>query len=871
MHSGVTGVVAMRYNVYVDTAARFVADLYAALCRGNLLGEAVTVGRKILHNQPLREIGARPVTLQDWCVPVVFEAAAVPLFTAPVAEETPKLQLGEQENTNLDPELPRTPDVGFYGRDETILALDRAFDTEKIVLLHAYAGSGKTTAAAEFARWYSQTGGVPGPVLFTSFERYLTLTQVLNKLEYFFGPLLEQNGIHWLALDDKDRRLIALQLLKQIPILWIWDNVEPIAGFPKGSQSAWTGEEQEDLLNFLRDIRDTQARVLLTSRRREEDWLGMLPTRIAVGPMPMLERAQLAEALVKKQGGKLKELSLLNPLLEFTQGNPLTITVLVGQAVRDRLTTKREIDDFVTKLRRGEARFADEAAEGRSKSLGASLGYGFEHAFDESQRKQLALLHFFQGFVNVEVLTWMGDPKADWCLAEIRGLSREAGTALLDRAAEVGLLDALGGGYYRIHPALPWYFKSLFDAAYPTEPKPPGSSPQAAARAFVEAMGELGNYYHAQYGDGNREVIGALTAEEANLLFARSLARRHGWWHRIISNMQGLGELYGHTGRRAEWVRLVEEIVPDFVDPETNGPLSGREEKWSLVTQYRVHLAKETRQWKKAEELQKARVEWNRKAAAPFLEADPKTLTDAHRNTVRTLMASLHDLGEIQRKGGDTQCVQAYEASLAIAEQIEDRPGAATCAYNLGSAYEEIDTIRDLKEAESWYCRSYDLRDDNQGHGRCLTQLGYIALERFKEAKATEEPGEVLLKHLQDAERYYLQALELIPANAVNDRAVAHTVLGNIYGHAGQIDQSLQHNRDAIRLHEAGGNIYVAGQTRSNAAVFLLNAGRLEDAQAYALAALRNFQTFGDRAAGEIQNTQNLIQTIETAIKNRNG
>ena len=42
---------------------------------------------------------------------------------------------------------------------------------DPIVLLHAYAGSGKTTTAAEFARWYALTGGVDGPVLFTSFEQ----------------------------------------------------------------------------------------------------------------------------------------------------------------------------------------------------------------------------------------------------------------------------------------------------------------------------------------------------------------------------------------------------------------------------------------------------------------------------------------------------------------------------------------------------------------------------------------------------------------------------------------------------------------------------------------------------------------------------
>jgi len=75
------------------------------------------------------------------------------------------------------------PDTGFFGRDETLLALDRAFDEQQIVLLHAYAGSGKTTTAAEFARWYKLTGGIKGPVLFTSFEQHLPLVRVLDKLE----------------------------------------------------------------------------------------------------------------------------------------------------------------------------------------------------------------------------------------------------------------------------------------------------------------------------------------------------------------------------------------------------------------------------------------------------------------------------------------------------------------------------------------------------------------------------------------------------------------------------------------------------------------------------------------------------------------
>jgi hypothetical protein len=485
MDEGVAGVVAMRYNVYVVTAAQFVADLYASLTQGHTLGEAVTLGRKQLHAQPLRTIAYDPRPLQDWPVPVVYEAAPIPLFPKPAEEAalTIHLTAGDSatlERGALDPALPPRPDAGFFGRDETLLALDRAFDTQPIVLLHAYAGSGKTATAAEFARWYALTGGIEGPVLFTSFEQYQPLARVLGQFGLIFGPALEAAGINWLALDDGDRRTVALQVMQQVPVLWIWDNVEPVMGLPskpcEGSEpsqgSAWSTAEQRELADFLRAARNTRAKFTLTSRRDERDWLGNLPRRITIPPMPMQERVQLARALAEKQGRRLTEVDDWQPLLRFTRGNPLTITVLVGQALRDGRTTREQIEAFVDQLRAGEGAFEDEKSEGRSKSLGASLSYGFEHAFGEAERKQLALLHFFQGFVNVDVLRVMGDPKMDWCLPEVRGLTREDAIALLDRAAEVGLLTPHGGGFYTIHPALPWYFKSLFEQHYAPTPSP---------------------------------------------------------------------------------------------------------------------------------------------------------------------------------------------------------------------------------------------------------------------------------------------------------------------------------------------------------------------------------------------------------------
>ncbi len=108
-------------------------------------------------------------------MPVIFESFPIRLF--PPKEQRPKLKLQVSSSravsgASLDPLLPKPPDVGFFGRDETLLELDRSFDTQSVVLLHAFAGSGKTSVAAEFARWYALTGGVDGPVLFTSSETH---------------------------------------------------------------------------------------------------------------------------------------------------------------------------------------------------------------------------------------------------------------------------------------------------------------------------------------------------------------------------------------------------------------------------------------------------------------------------------------------------------------------------------------------------------------------------------------------------------------------------------------------------------------------------------------------------------------------------
>ena len=575
---------------------------------------------------------------------------------------------------------------------------------------------------------------------------------------------------------------------------------------------------------------------------------------------------QLARALADKYGQRFTAVANWRPLLEFTRGNPLTITVLAGQALREGLHSKEQIKALVEKLRQGKAEFQDEISQGRSQSLGASLSYGFKFAFSENEQRVLALLYLFQGFVQVGVLQTMGSAEADWSVPELHAYDHDKLVALLDRAAEVGLLTSGGGGYYFIHPALSWFFKGAVERCCGAEL---ATDPLAPIRAFVEAMRDLGSHYFWEYGGGKRDVISVLQAEEANLLHARRLACAQAWWKPVTGTMQGLRTLYEHTGRRAEWRSLVEQIVPDFVDPTNNGPLPGREDNWSLVTEYRVRLAHAERDWPQARALQQVWVEWHRKRAETLVDRKPETLTDVERNTLRALGVSLHMLAQTQREQGLAECVDNYKEDLRLAQQFGDQQEAAICAYNLGNAYKNLSSIRDLKQAEHWYHQSLEMHDpqDRLGRARCLGQLGLVAWERFKEARSALASEDILLGHINMALSSHHQALDMVPNNAVNDLATVHHTLGAIYDGAGKIDKALEHYRESIRYQERQGDMYRAGVTRYNVTLAMTQAGRLADALEYARAALANFQHCGDRATDWVQKAQQLIAIIEKEIK----
>lgn len=436
---GIPAVLGMRYSVYVVTAAQYIGQLYAALAGGRSFGQAATEGRRHLRLNPERWVGLQPRPLQDWFVPVAYEAA--PIELCPAGHTAALGEQPELDPVQLNQALLRyVPEEGFIGRDETILALDRAFDEHRVVLLHAYAGQGKSSTAVEFARWYSVTGGLGEQplVLLASFESHTDLDGLLNQIGQPLAAFLKNPTVDWTAQNDPAERLkIVKRILRTFPLLWIWDNVEPVAGFPEGSESQWTAAEQNELRDFLKQLKLDHAshvKILLTSRRDELKWLGKTPHRIPMPRMRNSDAARLALKLGEERSLKRSELVAWQPLLDYCAGNPLTLRVLVGQAVKAGLRGRRQIADFVEAIRSGEQQIEDaDEQQGRDKSLGASLDYGFRHAFKDDELPIIALLHLFQGTLDVNALLFMGKA-GEHALPELKGRSEEHLTGLLERA-----------------------------------------------------------------------------------------------------------------------------------------------------------------------------------------------------------------------------------------------------------------------------------------------------------------------------------------------------------------------------------------------------------------------------------------------------
>jgi tetratricopeptide (TPR) repeat protein len=756
LKAGTRGVVAMAYSVYVATAVRFMARLYEGLLKGEELARAVWQAREDLRAHPQRPSPRGDFPLRDWVVPVLLEAAPVRLTKKPLAGlqfDTDSVK-DEQARAGAEVDCPEPPAFGFVGRDGVVLELDRAFQSETVVLLRGMAGVGKTEAAVGFARWRAETGALDGPIFFFSFEHRLPLSEVCNRVgEEFRREIKQKMRKEWARLKPAERRKTALKVLKQVPCLLVWDNFEPVAGFPAGTASAWKEEEQQDLRKFLSELRGSRTKVLLTSRR-DEQWLGPIYRPVDLGGLKLAEAQELALKVLARAGlnaAQIKALPQYNDLLRYLGGNPLAIQTILPELKRVKP------DELLRSLQAGEVGVPrDDLEQGRERSLAASLSYRLD-TLEPAQKNRLGLLALFQRFVNADVLAALcsveGVPES------IRGLALADWVELLDRAAEIGLLRRAGKGCCWIHPALPWFFHDLLRAAFP-------GHQAKLEQAFATTYAVCGRYFYNLFETNTQVAMDFLRAEEGNLLFALRLARQHERWDEAEGILSGLYRLWKTQGRLVEWERSIAEVEAQIVGDDGE-PLAGGEYLWGALLGHRQEIAYYRR-------------DFNTQEVILLRLKEHCELSGDEQNQA----VCLHLLGMVAEERGQLEeAERCYRDSLAIRERIGGEHGQAGSLCLLGRVAKRRGQ---LEEAERWYRDSLAITErigDESGQAQSLRQLGSVAERRGQ---------------LDEAERCYRDSLAIEERiGDEHEQSGSLHQLGSVAERRGQLDEAERWYRQA--------------------------------------------------------------------------
>jgi hypothetical protein len=858
--AGLSAVLAMRYKVYVPTAARFMAGVYGALSRGKSLAGAVTLGRRELFRDRTRDLGLDVRMLQDWSVPALYENRRVQfLIEAPQAAPRPSSPSGDLASKTVDTDA-ITEDPGFFGRDETILRLERAFTDASIAILYGMGGMGKTAAAQEFGRWYRDTGGTSQPVLFTEFHRYRSLSAVLaDSVAGTFSKELRQMGITWDTLSAPEQETAVERLFADRRMLWIWDNVESVTGLEVGVLNVWSPAESERLARFLRRIAVTEARVLLTSRKDERTWLaGTRSIAISIPPLALPDGAKLARRVAATRKHDITNIRDWLPVLEFAGGNPLTIQILVRQAVHCGVRDAGAIQHFVKRVSAGGREIVEGGFLHQDKALLASLRYGFNAAFTRFERRQVALVALFRTVVDAETLSLMGEPRTGWTLGEIQGINRADAERLLKRATDVGILGHRRRYRYTVHPALPWFLTDVMNAYYQ------GPRAVAAQRAFAGALGDVGVTAADQIQRGNRYFLEYVSEEELNFVNALRIALVTRMTDSIFGTVTALFWLYHAERRLNELEELLQEISP-VIDVMAESLVPDRMGLWAQTTHLGIVLARERRSYDVAKRLIEALERRLRETFKKALANQTAALSPAERVGISWLCVALHEKGTIGMSQNDPACRQAFEEDFVLSVRIGDNARAAVTAFNAGQAFLTVPSMLDAAEAERWCKLSINLRDprDVVGHARCHFLLARVERERALEAARRGESQEAV-ERLRSSAEWCSKCLAKLPDDALDERNVAHHLLGVILAEAQMREQAVIQYRESLRLEERRGNTFGAGVTRLHIAMEFLLLGRHSESEQYAAAALRDFVAVGDTAMDEAAQARALLAKIES-------
>ncbi len=289
------------------------------------------------------------------------------------------------------------------------------------------------------------------------------------------------------------------QLLAQYRALLVWDNFESVREMPDPTGATPPLDEAASaaLKDFLDWIRGRSRSAAIITSRAPEDWLGQTGS-ITVGGLNRAEAAQYADHLLAPfpAAQQRRNRRSFGDLLDWLDGHPLAMRLTLP-----RLETTSPSDLLAALQGTTPLPVPDAPDADRTTSLAASITYSYAHLSDQA-RRLLPAVSLFHGVADEDVLATFSSI-TEGAPPRFAGIGQQEWTMVLEDAARVGLLIGLGGGMYRIHPALPGYLAAGWQAE---DPAAYDQEREACEQALCAAYAAFGRWLTGQIESGDAAI-----------------------------------------------------------------------------------------------------------------------------------------------------------------------------------------------------------------------------------------------------------------------------------------------------------------------------------------------------------------------------
>lgn len=859
LQGGVASVVAMSHAVLVETARRFVTVFYRELLAGRRIGEAMVAGQRELRSQKLRyRTFLGELHLEDWFVPVLYQEEDDPQLIREVPAQRVQEVLKRRRSLSLG-ELPKTPEHGFLGRSRELLKAERLLQSERYVVLRGEGGEGKTTLAAELARWLVETRRYE-QVAFASLEHHGEARSLLYALGI---QLVENYGLR--AGQGEDRGLLEVErALRERRTLLVLDNMESVLPPEKGAavESAFEPEVLDKVLKLVEKLNAvSETRVVFTSRQPMPP-----PFENNHVPIGRMGRSEAIE-LVARVLGEAEQAPQADDPGE-NEDEVVQLVDAVGCHARSLVLLAREVAQSGVRNateRLGElmAQLQERYPDNRERSLYASVELSLRR-LPEGVRETIRPLGVFQGGGHL------------MAMAMALGVDLEKPQLMTEMAKSlerVGLAEFIEYGYLRLDPALgPLLSGEMSEAE------------QAAARdRWATAMALVTGVLYREQSSSDPKAVSVLTLlDMANLLGALE-----------------------HLGKAApaevvvEVATSVENMLQSLGRPKALARVSRLREaaaavlgEWShakfIAEDQAVDRLLDVGRFREAILLAQSNLERAKTGGENAYVSAAYDLAMAHFTLGRALEMGGHAeaaLGPLREAQTRFQALadggQQFAAGMAAAAFTE----IGDCLVRLGRldeaalAYEEGNRrAEQLKHARSVAAGKAQL-----GLVRLLQRRYGEALAAYEEARQTfellGEPSTVAISWHQigavhqsagqhdEAEKAYQAALQIrVKIGDRSGEAGTLNQFGILYGERGRLEDAVPFYQKAAAVYRELADLAKEGVVCSNLADMLIKLGRHDDARRQLQRAIECKEPFGHSA--EPWKALSLLAQIERASGN---